>query len=209
MTDAAHSKFSAEALAQREADILGHPPRISGISLEDMSEEQRAIISRVRGAIGAEDSEISEYFLILAKRPALFNGQLELGTALFNGAICARERELAILRCGWLARAPFEWGEHVTVAKRIGLSSEEVERVTAGPSADGWTAHEAALLSAVDELFRDQMISDAVWNILAAQWGDEQLLELPLLVGQYIGIAMVQNSVRLALDRGNIGLTLR
>ena len=201
--------FSHQVLVQREAEILNAPPRIAGVPLTEMSEEQRLIISRVRGAIGADDSSISEYFLILAKRPSLFVGQLEMGAALFNGAIPARERELVILRCGWLARAPYEWGEHVPVAKRVGLTDAEIERVTAGPTAEGWTEHEAALLSAVDELFRDQMISDAVWATLAKSWGDEQLLGLPLLVGQYVGVAMVQNSIRLPLENGNTGLTRR
>ena len=60
-----------------------------------------------------------------------------------------RERELAVLRVAWLCRAPYEWGEHVELAKLCGVSAEEIERVTQGSSAAGWSDHECALLLAV------------------------------------------------------------
>jgi hypothetical protein len=62
-------------------------------------------------------------------------------------------------RVGWRCRAPYEWGEHVDIAKRNGVTAVEVERVTAGAYAPGWTAHEMAILRGVDELIE---IRDAV-----------------------------------------------
>ena len=201
--------FSAEALARREQDILGQPPRIAGLMPDEMSAEQRHVIAQLRSAIDADDSVVSDYFLILAKHPVLLARQLEMGTALFRGQIPPRERELAILRGGWLSRAPYEWGEHVAVGKRFGLSTADIERVVAGSAAKGWTEHEAAILSAVDQLFADQMIDDQTWNTLAQNWTEQQLLELPILVGQYISIALLQNCIRLSLEPGNVGLSRR
>lgn len=202
-------RFSVEALARREHEILGQPPRIAGLTADEVSPEQRDVIARLRGAIAADDSSLSDYFLMLAKHPVLLTRQLEMGTALFQGQISPRERELAILRCGWLARAPYEWGEHVDVAKRYGLTTADVERAVAGAAADGWTTHEAAILAAVDQLFFDQMIDDETWSTLAGTWTEQQLLELPILVGQYLSIALVQNCLRLRLEPGNIGLSRR
>lgn len=65
----------------------------------------------------------------MAKHPAIFHRQMEMGNVLFNGRIPPRERELAVLRVSWLAGAPFEWGEHVEIGKRCGLSPPEIERV--------------------------------------------------------------------------------
>ena len=44
----------------------------------------------------------------LLKRWSAFGGVL-----LYGGALPARERELLILRTGYLCRAPYEWGQHV------------------------------------------------------------------------------------------------
>ena len=180
-----------------------------GINVDAMSVEQRDLISRLRAAISANDSAISEYFLILAKYPALLQSQLALGTVLFKGKLPPRERELSILRVGWLCRAPYEWGEHVKIAKRYGVTACEVERVALGSDAEGWSEHEAAILRAVEQLVADQMIDDGTWEILSRKWDEQQLIELPALVGQYIAVALMQNSIRLRLEAGNAGLSSR
>jgi hypothetical protein len=120
-----------------------------------------------------------------------------------------REAELAILRIGWLTRAPFEWGEHVAIGKRFGLTDEEVERVTVGSAASGWNEHDRAILKAVEELLDDTYISDETWETLAKSWIDAQLLEFPVLVGLYVTTAMHQNAIRLRLHPGNAGLKRR
>jgi hypothetical protein len=47
-----------------------------------------------------------------------------------------------------------------------------------------------AILRAVDELHGDAMISDATWQTLAKQLDERQLIELPIIVGQYQTVAM-------------------
>ena len=202
-------RFSVEALELRQTDIVGKPPRITGIDVDAMSVEQRNLISSLRAAISANDSRIAEYFLILAKYPALLQSQLALGTVLFNGKLTPRERELSILRVGRLCRAPYEWSEHVKIAKRYGVTASEIERVALGSEAEGWSEHEAAILRAVEQLFAVQMIDDETWEILARTWDEQQLIELPGLVGQYIAVALIQNSIRLRLEKDSEGLSSR
>lgn len=208
-SESEHDKFSAQGLELRQQDIVGKPPRIAGIDVSAMSAEQRDLISRLRAAISVDDSGISDYFLILAKYPTLMQSQLALGTVLFKGRLTPRERELSILRVGWLCRAPYEWGEHVKIAKRYGVTACEIERVALGSDAEGWSEHEAAILRAVEQLVADQMIDDETWEILSDKWDEQQLMELPALVGQYIAVALLQNSIRLRLEAGSAGLSSR
>ena len=65
------------------------------------------------------------------------------------------------------------------------------------------------LLTAVDEPKRDAMISDATWAALAQTLDDKQLIELPIVIGQYRTVAYYQNSLRLRLHEGNAGLKAR
>jgi alkylhydroperoxidase family enzyme len=135
---------------------------------------------------------------------------MDIGIQLLGkGLLSPRERELAVLRVAWLCRAPYEWGQHVEIAKRYAITAEEIERVTKGSTAAGWTEHEAAIVRGVEELLGDQMISDETWDVLARTWDERQLMEFPTLVGQYVSVAYSQNALRIRLNAGNRGLRHR
>ena len=199
-----------EAQAREEA-ITGSPMRIPELPQDELGEEVRALVARIGARLGYDEpEELTTYFALMARHPGIFRCQLETGIMFFSEAkIPPRERELAILRTAWLAGAPYEWGEHVDIARKLGVTPDETDRVRAGPQADGWTDHERHLLTAVDELFADKMIGDATWASLAAVWDEAQLIELPALVGQYLGVAMIQNSLRVPISPHRKGFAER
>lgn len=207
MNDADHSP---EALAKRQRDVVGDGPRIAPLANDEMAAPLIDLVRNIRASAGAGDMvEVPEYMRTVARHPELFARQMEMGTTLFQGKIPADEREIAVLRIGWLCRAPYEWGQHVLIAKRVGLTSEDVERVIAGPNEDGWTRHQSAILSAVDQLIENQAVSDDIWDILSTSWDEAQLIEFPMMVGQYVATAYVQNMLRIRLEDDNPGLTRR
>lgn len=202
------SGYDEAAIAAREADIIGKPQRIE--PLAELTPEARDLVVRIRSSIGsATGAFVPEYFRTLAKHQEIFRCQLEMGTAIFKGQVAPRDRELAVLRIGWLMRAPYEWGEHVSLGKRYGLTTQEIERVIEGSAAPGWSEHEAAILGAVEELLTEQAIADDTWATLAASWNEPQLLEFTMIVGQYVSIALVQNALRMRLAPTNAGLSSR
>lgn len=200
-----------EDIAAREAEIIGAPIRIPPLPDDELGSEVRELVRRIGNTLGLEAPEtLTTYFAVLARHPDLFRLQLETGIFLFSGsAIPARERELAVMRTAWLAGAPYEWGQHVLIGREMGFTEADTDRVRTGPEAEGWTAHETAILRAVDELFDRQMISDVTWAALAQTWNEAQLIELPCLVGQYLGVAMLQNTLRMPLARDARGFAER
>jgi alkylhydroperoxidase family enzyme len=202
--------FTAEGIAAREAEILGQPQRVPPLKLEELGQDTWDIVNDIRKTIGLPPAvDMPGYSLTMAKHPPIFRRQLEMGMAIFGGKMPARERELAVLRIGWLLRAPYEWGEHVDIGQRYGVTKEEIQRVIEGSAAPGWTEHEAAILRAVEEILENLTVSDATWAVLAKTWDEQQLLEFPMMVGQYVCTAIVQNSLRIRLESGNPGLTYR
>lgn len=146
----------------------------------------------------------------MLRHPDLFARQVELGIQLLGkGALTARDRGLAVLCIGWLCQAPYEWGEHVHIAKSTGITSEEIERITQGSAVAGWQEKDAAILKATEELFSHAMISNSTWAVLEKYLNTQQLIELPIVIGQYQTVAYYQNSLRLRLHRGNEGLKAR
>ena len=58
------------------------------------------------------------------------------------------------------------------------------------------------LLTAADELHDQSRISDATWAALAARYDEKQLIELPILVGQYHLVAFALNSLGVQVEGG-------
>ncbi|MGZ4710117.1 MAG: carboxymuconolactone decarboxylase family protein [Acidimicrobiales bacterium] len=149
------------------------------------------------------DTGSMNIFTTMANHPGLLRRYLPFGGKLLNGgSIDPRQRELLILRTGWNAGSDYEWGQHVRIGRLAGLTDIEIERIAAGPRAGGWSATDVTLLTACDELCADHMISDATWAALSDFLDTRQLVELTLLVGHYVMIAGMLNSLRVPRDAG-------
>src|SRR6201993_3036526 len=133
-----------------------HPPG-------ERDAESRVLIASI-GSSGTDNT-----FNTLVRHPNLLRQWMSFTVALaVTGVLPPRLRELAILRTGWLCRAEYEWGQHAVLARRVGISDEEIARVKRGPEAEGWTELEAAVLRAADERHFDACITDETWAVLAA-----------------------------------------
>jgi AhpD family alkylhydroperoxidase len=122
------------------------------------------------------------------------------GTLLDDGALDPRDRELLILRVGHRTGCRYQWAQHVGMAETAGLTLEQIAAVAAGAATDAaavWTDRDRDLLRAVDQLVDDHVIDDATWARLVTHLDERQLLELTFVVGSYVCLAMVLNSVGL------------
>lgn len=144
-------------------------------------------------------------FATLVRHPGLFRKWSPFGGKLLSGKLSARDRELLILRTGWRTRSHYEWGQHVIIAKLVGVTDDEIARVKLGPDADGWSDADRTLLRAADELHDDACISDATWAELAKTYDDKQLTEIPMVVGHYHLVAFTLNSLGVQREPGVAG----
>lgn len=175
-------------------------PRIQPVDDAARDADVDEVLARVARL---DDGGIPNIFTTLARHPKLLKRWMVFGNhVLSKSTLNPRQRELVILRIGWLCRAEYEWGQHVLIGRRAGLSDEEIERVTAGPDAKGWSSLEAALLRAVDELHEDAFVSDSTWGVLSTALDDRQLMDLVFTVGQYNLVSMALNSLGVQLDEG-------
>jgi len=139
----------------------------------------------------------------LANYSKLYNRWRVFGNhVLFKSTLPLREKEILILRIGWLCQAEYEWGQHVIIGKRCGLSDEEIIRIIEGPDVAGWNSFDATLLRAVDELYIDAFISDSTWQCLSEKYNTHQLIDLVFTVGQYNLVSMVLNTLGVQLEEG-------
>ena len=122
---------------------------------------------------------------------------------LFKSTLPLRERELVILRIGYLCQAGYEWGQHVQVARKAGMSDEEILTAKSGPETPGIPELDKLLMQATDELHADNHIGDATWSALEERHLDKkQLMDLVFTVGQYTLVSMALNSLGVQPDDG-------
>lgn len=173
-------------------------PRVAPLQESELNDETRELLEPLR-----RDGHIYNIFATLARHPQLLKRWLVFGGhVLGKSTLPARDREIAILRMGWLCQAEYEWGHHVAIGKQVGLTDDDIKRITEGPNAAGLDSFEATLLRAVDELHSNTFINDSTWTALAERYSTEQLLDLLFTAGQYKLVSMVLNSVGVQLEEG-------
>src|SRR5712692_5905028 len=145
-------------------------PRITPLTEAEWTDEQRKVLEpvhkegRVYNVLGtlARHWEASKKFGVW--------GYHVMGK---TSTLPPREREILILRIGWLCQAEYEWGQHVIYGKRASLTDAEIARIKEGPDAKGW-----------------------------ARYTTEQLIDVVFAVGQYTLVSMALNTFGVQLDKG-------
>lgn len=172
-------------------------PRISPVRDADLSEEQKEILAPM-------GDRVLNIFRTMIRAPKAAKGFLAWGNYVLSkkNDLPAREREIVILRIGYLCRSGYEWTQHTPIGIRAGLTQDEVARIKTGAGAPGWSPADQALLRASDELHHDQFITDATWAALKAHFSDKQCMDVVFTAGQYTQVSMILNSFGVQLDAG-------
>ena len=169
-------------------------PRIMPLAESAWTDEQKAVVAEFwKGAVG---NDVKTF---------VTNPELVRGVAPFANYITTdttltpRQRALLILRTAWLTGSNYLWGKHATAS---GLSAPEIRRVAEGPDARGWTALEAALLRAADDLHRNSIITTPTWTTLAKDFGTAQLIDTTFTVAEFTMLSTTLNSIGVEPDAG-------
>ena len=174
-------------------------PRIPPVADVDANEAQRELFAPF-----ARRGRVLNVFRTLANHPDAMKAFLVYGNHVLGrtNTLPPREREIVVLRVGYLCRAGYEWAQHGPIGVQAGMTWDEVERVKRGADAEGWSEPDRALLRATDELHHDKFITDPSWAALQAHLDDRQCVDLILTAGQYTQVCMLLNSLGVQLDEG-------
>lgn len=171
-------------------------PRIPSLRDEDMDAEQTAAIAPFRN--GTRIDNVGRTFL---NHPAFLQNWIPLARhVMFETTLPARDREILILRTGWLCRSEYEWAQHVRFGKAAGLTDGDIATTMKGPGAAGTVPKDDLLLRAADELHTNAKLSTDLWNELARHYQRKQLMDIVFTVGQYTLVAMALNSFGVEVD---------
>jgi alkylhydroperoxidase family enzyme len=147
-----------------------------------------------------QDVEPLKLFRTLAVHPGLASRMRPLGSAILaKGILPAREREIVLHRTCARAGAGYEWGVHaVAFAPAVGLSEEQIVATAHGDADDpAWSdERDRLLVRLADELYDTATLSDELYERIAAEWSEAELLELVAVAGFYRLISTIVNVAR-------------
>jgi AhpD family alkylhydroperoxidase len=182
-------------------------PRLAPLTAAGWPEEGRELL---RGHLAVADQYLSGaadappmpgILGVLGHHPRLAGNWLALNGGLLDDPVLdPRVRELLVLRVGWRTRCRYEWAQHTRIAAGAGVTAEEIAAMADGPPPAGWSDRERDLLSAVDQMIDAHRIDDETWDRLAGHFDERELLELLFVIGSYLCLALVLNSVDLQPD---------
>ncbi len=127
---------------------------------------------------------------VLLHAPELARPAAELGHLIrFEGTLCDRDRELAIITVGKAHDCQFEWDSHIDLARAAGVSPA-AETVLTGGRAE-LDDEEALIIGFVQELCSRSRVSDETYASAEAVLGTPAVVELTALVGYYTMLSYV------------------
>ena len=88
----------------------------------------------------------------------------------------------------------------MAMAGVAGLTEEEIGRAGSDEVSSDWSALDAGLLRAVDELVAGGVITDDTWKVVAAELDAQQLLDVIYTVGAYQTLAWMVRSLDVPID---------
>ena len=172
-------------------------PRFAPLSDAELTPEQAEALEPMR------PGPVLNIFRTLARAPKALSRFNAWGGYVLSrrNDLAPREREIVILRTGFLCKSGYEWTQHVRIGLREGLTEDEIARLKQGADA-GWSAADAALIRASDELHADQFITEPTWAELGKHFSDKQRMDVVFTAGQYTQVSMMLNTFGVQLDEG-------
>jgi 4-carboxymuconolactone decarboxylase len=144
-------------------------------------------------------------FRMLAHAPANLKPFVDYGMSLlFQTEFDPRKREIAILRVAHVTRARYEWHQHVTLARRVGVTDEEIAKVAVEGPVRGFDEEGNLLCRVADEISRDVRLSDEALSAILARYGRRKAIELILVCSHFNMVSRILESTRVDVEPENV-----
>lgn len=140
-------------------------------------------------------------FRMLANAPASFQPFMDLALSiLVLSEFDSRLREIAILRVAHVTQANYEWVQHVMIAKGVGVTEEEIEKIACDGPVTSLGDDGNLCCRVADEISRDVRLSDDALAQVVDRYGVRKATELILCVSYFNMLSRFLESTRVELE---------
>jgi 4-carboxymuconolactone decarboxylase len=172
--------------------VTQHPRRLAPLPEEQWDDRARASLRPLLPAERTNPRDAGNVLATMVRHPDLTQAYLTFNAyVLTKSTLSQRVREVALLRVVHRRDCEYLWSHHLPIARRAGLTDEDIDGVRRGEAAD---EVDRVVLSAVDDLVDDNTISDTTWTVLGRHFTDQQRMDLVFTIGAYALLGMAVNT---------------
>ena len=196
----AHTLLAALASLAIAAAPAAAQDRMPPIPADKLTDAQKKAVEEFKAARSAD---VTGPFVPLLRSPEVMNRARAMGDYLrFRSSLPPRLSEFVILMVSRRWTQQYEWNAHKPLALQGGLRADIVDAIAEGRRPDRMAADEEALYSLVDDVHRNQSVSDAVYANAVSKVGEQGVIDTLGITGYYTLLAMVMNTTRTPLPAG-------
>ena len=174
--------------------------RMPPIPADTLTDAQKKAVEEFKAARSAD---VTGPFVALLRSPEVMNRARAMGDYLrFKSSLPPRLSEFVILLVSRRWTQQYEWNAHKPLALQGGLRADIVDAIAEGRRPDKMAADEEALYSLVDDVHRNQSVSDGVYANAVSKVGEQGVIDTLGITGYYTLLAMVMNTTRTPLPAG-------
>ena len=183
------------------AQTAGKEPRFPQLKLEQLSGQQRAVAEEV---LKISSVGLGGPHNPLLRSPVMYERMLRLFDYLrFNTSVPRRLNEFAILIQARIWTSQVEWFAHYPLAMKAGLAEAVAADLKEGRRPASMQADEAVVYDLCMELSTTRAVSDSTFKTAKEILGEQQLVDLIVVSGMYVMIAMVLSAAEEGVPAGN------
>lgn len=188
--------------------------RFDRIHVDQMTDDQKIYFnSLMAGPISGTGSKgvvqgatsLGAPFNVFLRSPVLAERMRKVGEYLrFGSTIPKRLNEFAILITARTWTAQYEWYAHLRLALKEGLAPSIGEELALGKRPSNMQPDEEAVYNFCNELHTKHSVSDAHYKAVLDLFGEQGVVDLMVVSGYYVMVAMALNVNRSPLPEGAI-----
>jgi len=170
--------------------------RVPYVARGDLPESQRHFYDEIDNNRG----RLNIYAAIL-NSPEAASCVGALGSYLrFQSQLPPQTRELAILTVAREMSCDYEWAQHKPVARSVGVSDPWIAAIRDGLTTNEIPHDQALVMRYVSELMHHHNVTDEMFNMVSKQLSTRDLVDLTLLVGYYMMVAITLLALKVEVD---------
>lgn len=176
------------------------PERLAQLSYDELPAAVRPLADDI---LKVSSAALGGPYNALLRSPDMARRAFDLLEYLrFKTSVDKRLNEFAILIQARIANAQYEWWAHETIARRAGLADAVMADLRACRRPGAMRQDERLVYDYCVQLTLNHRVSDALWQKAITAMGEQAVIDLTVLSGTYVMVAMLLNATQVEIPGG-------
>jgi 4-carboxymuconolactone decarboxylase len=128
---------------------------------------------------------------MMAHAPPLMKASGGMAAAFRQAAELGRDvTEIVVLRTAQVADCDYVFRRHVSLARAAGVTEQQIGEIRSWRDSTAFSLAQKAALGFAEQAAQDATVDDATFALLQQNFSSREIVELTMLVGQYVATAM-------------------